>query len=118
ALATLLALPAVPAVPADPDALTLLPRGDAVADRVHDARDLVTGDARVLDRKESLFHQDVAVTDAAGLDPDHDLARARRWHVALDPLERSAGLRHLERTHFRHGCLLLEGARSWPPDVN
>ena len=104
AAAARLAVAAVAAEPADADALAGLPALDALADRVDDAGDLVAGDEREGDAREAaLLGEHVAVADAAGLDPDEDLAAAGLGHLALDQLEVAALLGHLHRSHrFRH----------------
>src|SRR5262249_40315941 len=70
------------------------------------ARDLVSRDARQLQPGElPRLHEHVAVAHATGLDLDPHLARTRLRHLALDLLERAAGLAHLHRSHLRHEIL-------------
>src|SRR5207245_10998693 len=96
------AVPAMPAVPADSDPLARRPSGDARADRVDGASDLVPGDARILDAgPESELGKGVTVTDAARLDLDAHGSGTGLGDLALDELEggiRTSGLRD---THHR-----------------
>ena len=95
------------AVPADAGAVAGLPARHAGADRVDDARDLVAGHARVFDPgKEALLREDVAVADAAGLDPHADLAGPGRRDLSLDGLKGLFRSGDLDGTHRRQGDLL------------
>ena len=105
ALAARCALPAVAAVPADADALALRPRGDAGADRVDAARDLVAGHARQRELRElAAAHEHVAVAHATRLDADAHLIRSGLRNRTVDELELATRLRDLERFHRCHGA--------------
>jgi hypothetical protein len=98
---------AVAAVPADHDPIAGLPPDDLLAHRVDDARDLMPRNSRVLDsREESVFGEEVAVTDSAGLDLDPDLLEARLRHLSFDQLERSVRVPDLNGAHRCHSFSL------------
>src|SRR5205814_1858325 len=70
-----IAVPAIAAVPADARPLARRPPGDAGADRVDHAGDLMARHPRVLNARERpLFDERVAMADAARLHLDPDRA--------------------------------------------
>ena len=78
----------MPAEEAETDAVANLPCGDAWADRVDDADDLVTGDDRLAGIGTNALHaEEIAVADPAAEYPDPDVARLGFDDVALDQLE-------------------------------
>jgi hypothetical protein len=89
-------------MPAHADALSLLPVGYTVTQFVDEADDFVPRDAGILNsRPTAIFRECVTVTDAAGLDLDAHLCRARFRNLALGDLEVSSWLGNL---HCFHGC--------------
>ncbi len=74
--------------PAEHDAISRRERGDAAADLFDDARSFVAQQHRQTMRPAGLDQVQVAVADAARLDPDEDLVFARR--VDLDLFEAEA----------------------------
>jgi hypothetical protein len=105
------------AMPADSDALAFFPMGDARAGLVYNSGDFVAGDARVLDTGEDAFLGDhVAVTDAAGLNLDSDLACAGLGDVALDHFKITARLWDDDCFHFCHWIASLELCAIWMQD--
>ena len=90
----------MPAVPADSDPLARRPSGDTCADRIDDAGDLVSRDARVLDAgPESLFGQGVAVADAASFDADAYGSDAGIGDFAFREFHRALGAVDLHNPH-------------------
>src|SRR6185295_13609537 len=101
--ATGAALEAVAAVPADAHPVPRAPGGDAGADGVHPAGDLVAGDPWQREAGEPAgLHEHVAVAHPARLDLDPHLAGAGLRDLAGHHFERSTRLRHLDRLHLRH----------------
>src|SRR5262249_34233975 len=99
------ARPVLTAVPADPDPLSRFPLSHARADRIDDTGDLVTWNTWVLDAGPAAFlHEHFAMTHAARLDSNANLAGPRLRDFPLDDLEISDTLRDLRRLHLRHRC--------------
>jgi hypothetical protein len=94
------------AEPADADAVAGPDVLHALADGVHDARDLVPRHARVLDRHVPQRGDRVAVADAAGLDGHAHLAAPGLLHLPLDQLEVCARRGHLHCSVCRHASRL------------
>ena len=90
----------VAAVPSNADALPLLPRGHASSKFIDDARDFVSGNARVIDAGETVLCKHVTVAHTAGLNLDAHLPCIGIWNVALDNFEIGARLRNLSRLHW------------------
>jgi hypothetical protein len=85
------------------------PAVDVFADRVDDADDLVTRNARVLQAwQEALNGQQIAVTDPAGMDADAHLLRARGGNVPLFRYKPAATLPNNHRAHFCHCRILFD----------
>src|SRR5258706_8557081 len=103
------------AVPPHPGAVALLPARGARPEGVDHAGHLVAGDAGVGGpRHDPRADEDVAVADAARLDPEAHLAGARLGNLPLDQLGGAALLRELTDPHLRHGAflpLMEHGAR-------
>src|SRR5262249_28533589 len=98
------ATPILTTVPADTDALPRLPRGHVRANLIDHAGNLVARHARVHEAWPAAFPgQDIAVTDAAGLDPNSDVPGTGLRDLALDDLEVGSGLGDLCHFHRRHG---------------
>jgi hypothetical protein len=90
----------VATVPADTDSLSLLPAGHAGTQFIDCADDFVTRNAGVLDAGPlAFFREHVAVTDAAGLDPDSHVSCAWLGNLALDDLEITSRPRDLRQFH-------------------
>src|SRR6266849_5975255 len=78
------ALKTMSPMPAHADALTLLPARNAHTRSVDHARDLVPGNARILDpRPVAFLHHRIAVTNPAGFDLNPHLSRAGFRNVPL-----------------------------------
>jgi hypothetical protein len=89
------------AVPSDADALIALPLRHAGADGVDDSHDFVAGYAGVLEsRPMSIFHESIAVADAARGYLDKNLSRSGRRDFTFDEFERPAGAGDLSNTHL------------------
>ena len=90
-------------MPADADALAFLPAGDARAYFVDHPGDFVSWHAWILNaREESVFCDDVAVTDAASLHANTHVSRAGVGNFALDDFEVRSWFRYLYYFHFGH----------------
>lgn len=102
AATTRLAMAAIAAEPADANTIAHLPFGrGGISESVNDARDFVAGNSGKLDTRPDAFDgDDIAVTDAAGIDPDADLAAARIGDRAFDEFERTMGFRDLHNAHL------------------
>jgi len=80
-------------VPTYPNFLPGLPLDHAGTDGIDVAADLVAWDTRVLQpRHHALFHQDVAVADAAGMHLDPDLPSGGLRYISFDDFKRCSGL--------------------------
>jgi len=91
------------AVPADAHAFADLPLGHVGSDLVDPLGNLVPRDARQRQAWEAPSSDEgVAVTNAASLHLDANLARTGLGHIALDDLERGPRLRRLNGLHLRH----------------
>jgi hypothetical protein len=78
-------------MPAEADALADLENGDVKADGVEHPGNLVSGHPRELEaRPHAFLSKRVAVTNAAGLYADADVAGAGVGELLLDKLKRSA----------------------------
>nr|WP_262401890.1 hypothetical protein [Actinomadura sp. CNU-125] len=76
--------------------------GDALAERLDDAGDLVAGDRRERPERVVVVELvDLGEAHPAGGDPDEDLAGAGRGDVAFDDLQRLAGC---GENGAAHGC--------------
>ena len=94
---------AVSTVPAYADAIAFLPLGDAIADGIDYAGNLVARDARVDEAGPvAVFDEVVAEADTTGLDFDADFAWTGLRDVALDQFEVGSGLGHLCDEILRH----------------
>src|SRR5262249_32563771 len=81
-----------------------LPRGDAAADSVDPADDLVAGDARVGDAGPGpILHESIAVANATCFHFDANLRRPWLGNRPIDQLECSTLLAHLNLMHRFHG---------------
>ena len=81
----LLAHEAMATVPTDADSLTSCPCGYVGAQGIESPGDLMTGDTWILKSgPDAVLYQDVAVANAAGLDPYTHLAGPRFGNVAFD----------------------------------
>jgi hypothetical protein len=79
-------------MPAETDALADFEDGNIGADGVQNAGNFMAGHARVLEsRPHTFLGQRIAVTNAAGLHADANVAGAGIRKLLLDKLERSAG---------------------------
>jgi hypothetical protein len=100
AAAAPLAYEAMPAVPADTNTLPRLPQSDVRTHSIDASGDLVPRHARILKtRQQSLFHQRIAVTDAARFYLDTNLATAWLRDRALDDFKISTWLADLNGFH-------------------
>jgi hypothetical protein len=80
------------AVPADTCTLPLLPRGNAGAHFIDDARDFVSWNAGILNSGPgAFFREHVTVANTTGLYFDPYLSCTRLRNLALDDLEISSG---------------------------
>jgi hypothetical protein len=90
----------MPAVPADTNTLPRLPKSDVRTHCIDASGDLVPRHARILNtRQQSLFHQRIAVTDAARFYLDTNLATVWLRDRALDDFEISTWLADLNGFH-------------------
>src|SRR5467141_2340615 len=97
------AIAAMSAVPADSDSLPHFPPGNARAHSVDDSRDLMPGDARVLDpRPRAFFGIFIAVADAARLHFNPYRSGNRLRNVELHELKGTFRARYLYCPHLRH----------------
>jgi hypothetical protein len=95
-------------MPTHTDALTLFPPLHAGADRVHDAGDLVPGDARIGDPwKQAFFCEHVTVAYTACLNSNPDLSWSRLGDVTFDEFEVSTRSGYLHCLHRSHPRLLV-----------
>src|SRR5579859_8181579 len=98
-----LAPEAMAAVPADADALADSPFGDARAERIDLAGDLVSGNARIFQAgPPALFDEQVAMANPAGFDFDAHCAWSRFRHRALDQFPIAAWFADLDDFHMPH----------------
>ena len=84
AVAAELAIAAGAAEKPDTHALTDRPALDTGAKRIDPPDDLVAGDARVVNRKDSVDCRGIRMADATGLNADAHLTRTRLRNQALD----------------------------------
>ena len=99
---------AMPAVPAYPRALATFPLCDARAHGIHDPDHFMAGDSRILQsRPVAIFHQRIAVADAAGLDFDSHPAGSRLWNFTFNDFKRPPRAGDLRHTHFWHKQVLV-----------
>ena len=96
--------------PAHADPVANLPHRHAVADRVHDAADLVTGYPRQLGAEQAFTRNLVAAADPARMHLDAHLTGLRLRHRELHIHKRSAGLLGLHRVHCRLSHLFSPSA--------
>jgi hypothetical protein len=90
----------MPAVPADTNTLPRLPQSYVRSNCIDASGDLVPGHTRVLNtRQQSLFHQRIAVTDAARFYLDTNLATVWLRDRTLDDFEISTWLADLNGFH-------------------
>jgi len=90
-------------MPADSDALSFLPRGNAVAYFIDDAGDFVAGNAWILNAGPlPFFREHVTVADTTGLNLNAHLSRSRVWNLTLDNLKICARVRNLRHLHWRY----------------
>ena len=95
----------VPAMPSHADALAGLPLSDVSADGINAPCNFVPWHARILNsRPVSLFHQGVAVADAAGLHLDANLSSARFWNRTFNDFEISTWFADLYGFHEDLSC--------------
>jgi hypothetical protein len=100
----------VAAVPTEAYALAWLEERHIGADRIDDAGDLMAGNARILDAGPiTELGQRIAVADAAGLNPNANVAGAGIGKFSCDELKRSAGGGNLDGTacNWGHTGILL-----------
>jgi hypothetical protein len=94
-----IAVVAMTAVPTQTDPLAGLEHGNIRPNCVEDSGDLVAWNAGVLNAgPEAQLGKRIAVANAAGLDTDSNVSRARLGELALDNLKVSAGGGHLHCT--------------------
>jgi hypothetical protein len=90
-------------MPAHTDALSLLPVGHTVTRFVNNADDFMPRDAGILNSgPTAVLRECITVTDAAGLDLDAHLCRARFRNLALGDLELSSWLGNPHSFHGRY----------------
>jgi hypothetical protein len=88
------------AMPANADALARFPLCDIGAHRIYASGDFMSGDARIFDAGPmTFFHQGIAVTNAARLDLDTNLATDWLGNRALNDFKVSTGLADLNGFH-------------------
>jgi len=114
--AAALTLGAMTSVPADADALADLPGGNAIADLVNPAGDLVTGNAWILNSGPmAVFDHGIAVADATRFDVDADLVRRRFGQRPFNQFEVAASSADLNRFHCLHGRPFERGFCTFMP---
>src|SRR5580698_8095355 len=92
----------LPAMPSDADPLSDIPLGNTSIEFIDDARDLVSGNARILNARPLTFLcQHVAVANAAGLHFDAHLSHTRLGNLAFDDFEIRPRFRNLRHLHWR-----------------
>ena len=90
-------------VPAYADALPLLPHGRADPRGINHARNLVSGNPRILDPGPiTFFYQRIAVAHAASLNLDAHLPRTGLRNLPLHKFKIAARLGYLNCLHLRH----------------
>ncbi len=98
----------VTAMPADADAVALLPGGHPRPWFVHYARNLMAGNARILNARErAVFHKMVAEANAASLHFNAHLPGPGLWNFALNNFKIAARFGNLHYFHFRHWGIRL-----------
>jgi hypothetical protein len=91
----------MPTMPAHANSLTLIPNGDAAANRVDASRDFMTRHTRILNSgPQALFHKHIAVANAAGFHFHADLSGAWLRNVTFHQFPISARFADLRRLHF------------------
>jgi hypothetical protein len=97
------------AMPSHTNPLTRLPKLNVSSDGIYAASNFVSGYTGILNaRPYAIFHENIAVTDAACVHFDSDLAARRIRDFALHQFEISAGFADLDSFHFGHSDFLLE----------
>src|SRR5439155_6392923 len=98
------AVPAISAVPPNARSLAWRPSSHAGANRIDHSRHLMTRNPRVPNaRKNSLFDDRIAVTDATSLYLDSDRSSARFRYRTFNDLKRTVRSGDLHNTHCSHG---------------
>jgi hypothetical protein len=94
------------AMPADTDSLTCRPRGDAVAYCIDVSGDFMTRHTGILKAgPQTLFHQSIAVANAARINFHSHLPGVRVSDIALYQLPVSTWFAYLRCFHFHtHKC--------------
>src|SRR5579863_684103 len=93
-------------MPSDADPIADLPSRHARADRIDDARDFMTGHARIFDTgKETLLDDRIAMTNPAGLNLETNFSGIGSRDVALHDFDRTIRANDLCSSHLRHKSL-------------
>ena len=89
------------AVPTDTHALAYSPPGNTGTNLMNDTGYLVPWHARIFDaRSRALFGEQVAMTDAAGMDLDKNVSRTGLGNLALNDLEIGPGFGNRRGSHW------------------